>query len=373
MPATLYYTATSCGASNFIAAHRAGILNKSLNAYQANIYNKTVATGPNKGSDFFKINPKGNVPTIVLEDGTVLNENAATLQWIADHAVTKVGAANGTNARYLLQSKLSYISSEVHGSYGPLFNPALAPEVRQWALDKLATKLKYLNDVELADGRKFWVGNDFTVADSYLYIVLGWSGYLKVDLSVYPKVQAYHAGIAALDFVKEAHALMTAETPAAEPTSPAIYIEHVTTITSVHLATLFPSHTPKHPSNGIDEDPQHRLKLSIATLLRHTGVCGPVVFIALYYMSQFMVETSEFEWGVAVEDQFGLLVVALVVSCKIHDDDRISNSIWSELSGMALQELNEAEWVFLEALGFRCHLGVGEYEEMKRGLELLRA
>ncbi|KAJ3074598.1 hypothetical protein HDU98_010786 [Podochytrium sp. JEL0797] len=216
MPATLYYTPTSCGAANFIAAHHAGILNKSLNAYQVDIYNKTVLSGPNKGSDFFKINPKGNVPTIVLEDGTVLNENSATLQWIADNAVThKVAPANGTNERALLQSKLSYISSEVQGSFSPLINPSLAPEVRQWTLDKLAAKLKYLNDVELADGRKLWLGNEFTVADSYLYIVLGWSGYFEIDLSVYPKVQAYHAGIAALAFVKEAHTLMTAETPVA--------------------------------------------------------------------------------------------------------------------------------------------------------------
>ncbi|KAJ3061651.1 hypothetical protein HDU98_002422, partial [Podochytrium sp. JEL0797] len=87
-------------------------------------------------------------------------------------------------------------------------------------------------------------------------------------------------------------------------------------MTSVRLATLFPSHAPKHPSHESDEDPQHRLKLSIATLLRDTGVCEPVVVIALYYMSRFMVETSEFEWGVAVEDQFALLVVVLVVSCK---------------------------------------------------------
>ncbi|KAJ3061650.1 hypothetical protein HDU98_002421 [Podochytrium sp. JEL0797] len=116
-------------------------------------------------------------------------QKTAFFKWIADNA--KVVAANGTDIRYLLQAKLSYISSE------------------------LATKLKYPNDVELADGRKFWVGNDFTVADSYLYIVLGWSGYLKVDLSVYPKVQAYHAGIAALEFVKEAHALIAAETPSA--------------------------------------------------------------------------------------------------------------------------------------------------------------
>ncbi|KAJ3050067.1 hypothetical protein HDU99_008760 [Rhizoclosmatium hyalinum] len=215
MPATLYYTATSCGAANYISAHRAGILGTKLNAYQANIYTKTVASGPNAGSDFLKVNPKGNVPAIVLDDGTLLNENAATLQWIVDNAVTKVGPANGTNARYVLQSKLSYCSSEVHGSYGPLFNPAISDDVRKWALEKLATKLKFLNDVELADGRKFWVGGEFSVADAYLYIVLSWSGYVKVDLAPYPKVKAYFDGIAGLDYIKAAHAQIAKETPAA--------------------------------------------------------------------------------------------------------------------------------------------------------------
>ncbi|KAI9334407.1 glutathione-s-transferase [Obelidium mucronatum] len=215
MTATLYYTATSCGAANFIAAYRAGILGTKLNAYQADIRAKKVLTGPNTGADFFKINPKGNVPTIVLEDGTVLNENAATLQWIADNAVTSVGAKNGTSARYLLQSKLSYVSSEVHGSYGPLFNPSITPEVRTWATEKLHTKLKFLNDVELADGRPFWIGGEFSVADSYLYIVLSWSGFLKIDLTAYAKVKAYFDGIAGLDFVKAAHAQITKESPSA--------------------------------------------------------------------------------------------------------------------------------------------------------------
>ncbi|KAI8620898.1 glutathione S-transferase [Chytriomyces sp. MP71] len=214
MAATLYYTSTSCGASNYIAAFRAGILGTKLHAYQADIRNKKVLTGPNTGHDFFKINPKGNVPTIVLEDGKVLNENAATLQWIADHAVNPVGPKAGSNDRYLLQSKLSWVSSELHSSVGGLFNPTIAPEVRTFLTEKSHTKLKYLNDVELADGRAFLVGDYFTVVDSYLYVVLTWSPYLKLDLSAYPNITKYFEGIKALPFVQEAHEAMTKESPA---------------------------------------------------------------------------------------------------------------------------------------------------------------
>ncbi|KAJ3222263.1 hypothetical protein HDU81_010017, partial [Chytriomyces hyalinus] len=167
------------------------------------------------GSDFYAINPKGNVPTIVLADETLLNENAATLQWIADNAVTPVGAKNGTSERYLLQSKLSWISSELHGTVGGLFNPTISAEVREYITAKAYDKLKFLNDVELADGRKYFVGSGFTVADSYLYIVLSWSPYIKLDLSKFPKVEAYFKGISELDFVKEAHAAMAKAAPPA--------------------------------------------------------------------------------------------------------------------------------------------------------------
>ncbi|KAJ3252368.1 hypothetical protein HDU77_005194 [Chytriomyces hyalinus] len=213
--ATLYYTTTSCGASNFIAAHRAGILGSKLDAQQADIRAHKILTGPKAGSDFYAVNPKGNVPTIVLADGTVLNENAATLQWIADNAVTPVGAKNGTSERYLLQSKLSWISSELHGTVGGLFNPTISAEVREYITAKSYDKLKFLNDVELADGRKYFVGSGFTVADSYLYIVLSWSPYIKLDLSKYPKVEAYFKNIAELPFVKEAHAAMAKASPPA--------------------------------------------------------------------------------------------------------------------------------------------------------------
>eukprot|EP01031_Cornospumella_fuschlensis_P038528 gene38528-46832_t len=113
----LYYTSTSCGASNFIAAYIAGV---NLETEQVALATHTT----DSGADFYKINPKGNVPAIVLDDGTVLNENAATLQWIADQKPGTVAPENGTSARYELQAALSYVSSEFHGSIGPLFYPS---------------------------------------------------------------------------------------------------------------------------------------------------------------------------------------------------------------------------------------------------------
>ncbi|KAJ3226499.1 hypothetical protein HDU81_007271 [Chytriomyces hyalinus] len=204
--ATLFYTATSCGAASFISAHRAGLLGTALNAYKADIYTKKVFEGPLAGSDFLAVNPKGNVPTIVLPDGTVLNENVATLQWIADQAGGKVGPVEGSQ-RYLLATKLSWVSSEMHAICAPLFHSNLSPEVRAFVLAAYNKKLQYLNQVEL-EGKPFLVGNDFSVADAYAYIVLTWARGLKLDLSQYANVQQYVDRIAGLDYVKQGKQLI---------------------------------------------------------------------------------------------------------------------------------------------------------------------
>ncbi|KAJ3395802.1 hypothetical protein CcCBS67573_g06397 [Chytriomyces confervae] len=204
--ASLFYTATSCGAASFISAHRAGLLGTVLNAYKADIHTKKVLQGPLAGSDFLAVNPKGNVPTIVLSDGTVLNENVATLQWIADQAGGKVGPVEGSQ-KYLLATKLSWVSSEMHAICAPLFNPSLSPEVRGYVLGAYNKKLQYLNQVEL-EGKAFLVGNDFSVADAYAYVVLLWARGLKLDLSQYANVQQYVDRIAGLDHVQQAKQLM---------------------------------------------------------------------------------------------------------------------------------------------------------------------
>jgi glutathione S-transferase len=149
----------------------------------------------------------------VLADGTLLNEGAAALQWIADQAPESgLAPANGTSARYLLQAKLNYLASEVHASFGPLFNPALTGEARAAQVEKLNTKLKWVEEKELANGeKKFILGDAFTVADAYFYIITTWAGYVGLELS--KGVQAYRDNIAAIDFVKEAHAAMAAASP----------------------------------------------------------------------------------------------------------------------------------------------------------------
>ena len=112
---------------------------------------------------------------------------------------------NGTVARAVLQNVLSYVSTEVHPSIGGLFNPTLGDETKAFIRGNAAKKLTYLENTLIAD-KSFLVGNSFTIADSYLYIVLSWTNYVGIDLSPYPRVQAYAARIGALENVKAAHA-----------------------------------------------------------------------------------------------------------------------------------------------------------------------
>ena len=123
MSAKLFYTPTSCGAASFIAAF---LLLELL--YKVNIQTHKTASD----ADFYSINPKGNVPALVLDDGTLLNENAAVLQYIADLKPGSIAPLNDTIDRVILQNILSYLSSEVHPSIGGLFNPTLGDETKQF-------------------------------------------------------------------------------------------------------------------------------------------------------------------------------------------------------------------------------------------------
>lgn len=193
----LYYTPTSCGAASFISAFTAGL---ALDCEEVALNTHTTASGV----DYYTINPKGNVPAIVLDDGLVLNENAATLQWIADQVPGSVAPVAGTSARYELIGALSYISSEFHASIGPLFYPA-SEEVHSYVREKLAKKLTYI-ETSLVGHRQFIVGNSFTIADAYLYICLTWAPYVKLDLTPYPNTKAFVERIGGLENVKAAHA-----------------------------------------------------------------------------------------------------------------------------------------------------------------------
>jgi len=182
--AKLYYTPTSCGVASFIAAHKAGL---HIDTELVDISTHKTASG----ADFYAINPKGNVPALVLGDGTVLNENTATLAYIADQNLSSgLAPAYGTQGRYKLVNILGFLNSELHPGIGGFF---AAKTDEQKAAQKVRAEraLKYLENTALAGGNKFLVGDELTIADIYAHIVLGWTAYVGFDLKPWPLTSAF--------------------------------------------------------------------------------------------------------------------------------------------------------------------------------------
>lgn len=157
------------------------------------------------GVDYSSVNPKGYVPALELADGSVLTENPAILQYLADtHPDSALGVARGPLERARQQEWLGFISSELHKAFSPYFrNNPLEDEEKEQVNRKLARRI---GDVErgLADGRDFILGDHFTVADAYLFVVLNWSGFIGFSLERWPLVAAYVARIAARPAAREA-------------------------------------------------------------------------------------------------------------------------------------------------------------------------
>ena len=148
------------------------------------------------GADFWAINPKGYVPALLLDDGDLLTEGPAILQYLADQAPElNLAPANGSKARYQLQSWLTFIGTEVHKNFSPFFNPAATPEMKELARANLQRRLGYVNDL-LAD-RDFLMGDTFSVADAYLFTVVGWAKFVQLDLSAWPHLIAFQGRVAA--------------------------------------------------------------------------------------------------------------------------------------------------------------------------------
>ena len=155
------------------------------------------------GQDFLAINPKGYVPALQLDSGELLTEGPAIVQYLADLAPEKkLAPANGSLQRYQLQSWLTFIGTELHKSCSPFFNPAAPQAMKDMACANLERRLAYV--AQQLEGRDYLLGGDFSVADAYLFTVLGWFKYLPVDLSAWPLLQAYQARVAARPAVQAA-------------------------------------------------------------------------------------------------------------------------------------------------------------------------
>ena len=184
----LYYMVGACSMASYIALYESGIKFET-----AALDRKTRKTSD--GLEYDEVNSKGYVPALRLDDGQVLTENVAVLLYIADrNPAAKLAPVAGTLERYRLIEWLAFINSEIHRNFGPLFNPAAGEETRQYTRGNLAKRLDWLN---MALGSKvFLTGDTFTVADAYLFVVLGWSGHVGIDLAKWPNLKRYHGELA---------------------------------------------------------------------------------------------------------------------------------------------------------------------------------
>lgn len=150
------------------------------------------------GDNFLKISPNGYVPALITDEGEIITENPAVLQYLADQSPDAgLAPPNGTLARTRLQETLNFVSSELHKSFGPFFSGKdLVGEERQKAEAGVGRRVAYIEQ-RLADGRSFLLGETFSVADAYAFVVLNWAGFVGVSFSAYPKTQSYVARVAA--------------------------------------------------------------------------------------------------------------------------------------------------------------------------------
>lgn len=192
----LFYSPGACSLSPHIALREAGL---SFELEQVDLKEKKTKSG----EDFLKINPKGYVPALKLDDGYVLTEGPAIVQWIADQKPgTHLAPANGTTERYKLQEWLSFIGTELHKNFGPFFNPATPDATKAILAQTLAKRYAWVD--EKLEGKDYVTGSQFTVADAYLFTITNWGQFVKFDLKDYPNVRAFQARVAARPKVQEA-------------------------------------------------------------------------------------------------------------------------------------------------------------------------
>jgi glutathione S-transferase len=192
----LYYSPGACSFSPHIALYESGL------PFQA-VLASTKSHKLQDGTDYYTINPKGYVPLLEFDDGTRLAEGPAIVQWIADQVPGKELAPRaGTMERYRLQEWLTFIGTEIHKQFSPLFNPAMPEEAKALFRQKVLDRLAYV-DGQLAE-RDYLLGSRFSVADGYLYTVTRWTAPLKLDISGFANLGAFMARMAARPAVQQA-------------------------------------------------------------------------------------------------------------------------------------------------------------------------
>jgi glutathione S-transferase len=192
----LYYAPSACSMAVNITLHETG---QKFDLVKVDLRQHKTESG----EDYYTINPKGYVPALRLDNGEILTEDAVLLQYVADQK-PEAGLAPqaGTMERYRLLEWLNFISSEIHKTLGALFNPGITPEWKEDRITLFGRRCDYL--VKALGNKPYLMGDKFTIADAYLFTILGWANYFKLDMSKWPTLKEYADRIAARPAVTEA-------------------------------------------------------------------------------------------------------------------------------------------------------------------------
>lgn len=192
----LYYSPGACSLSPHIVLHEAGLPCELVLA-------STKTHKLPDGTDYYTINPKGSVPLLELDNGERLTEGPAIVQYLADQVPDrKLAPAFGTMPRYRLMEWLNFITSELHKSFGAFFTPGMPDDAKALYRNRLRQRLQYV-DEQLA-GKSYVMGDDFTVADAYLFTVSNWTVPTQVDISDLANLQAFRERMLARPSVQAA-------------------------------------------------------------------------------------------------------------------------------------------------------------------------
>jgi glutathione S-transferase len=192
----LYYSPGACSLSPHIVARELGL---PIELKKVDTKAKTIEGG----GDYLKVNARGYVPALELDNGEILTEGPAIVQYLADR-VPQAGLVPkaGDFARYRLQEWLNFLTSEIHKQFSPLFKPTTPEDYKPVAKQIIATRFDWL-ETQLA-GKDYLMGSQFSVADAYLFVLLGWTRATQIDLARWPNLAAFHKRVGARPKVQEA-------------------------------------------------------------------------------------------------------------------------------------------------------------------------
>jgi len=189
----LYFSPGACSLSPHIVLNELGV---PFQSETVDLKDKKTKSG----ADFRQINPKGQVPALEMDDGKVLTEGAAIVQYLADRKPeAKLAPPAGSIERYRLQEWLNYIAAEIHKGMGPMFNPKASDEWKAVVRENLSARFDFLSSA--LKGKDYLMGG-FSVADAYLYTILSWTGYASMDLAKWPVLKAYFDRVGARPAVR---------------------------------------------------------------------------------------------------------------------------------------------------------------------------